>query len=167
MRHIAWLATLVLALALGACGDKHDDHDHDHDAHASGPHGGQILEVGDHVAHLELLEDHEAQKIVIHTLTEENKALRLKGSPMLTVKFADDLQTIEGTPVDGDATGASEWHFRHKSLANEYESGTFRVVINEQTYTVEFEHDEEHGHDEHAHDDDGDHKDGDEHDGDK
>ncbi|MDJ0974475.1 MAG: hypothetical protein QNJ98_08465 [Planctomycetota bacterium] len=160
MKHLQWIPLLLLTLALAACGDKHDhddDHDHDHDHHAQGPHGGQIADIGDHEAHLEIITDHGAEKMVVHVLTEENKEMRIKEAPVLTLKFPDGPKTLEGVAVGGNEDGASEYHYRDKSLANEFESGKFRVKWKGKTYQVAFEHDHEHGH-EHGHDhDDGDH----------
>lgn len=157
MKHLTSIPLLLLIVALAACGDKHDDHDdhgHGDDHHAQGPHGGQIADIGDHEAHLEIITDHGAEKLIVHVLTAENEPLRIKEAPVLTLKFTDGPKTLEGVAVGGNADGASEYHYRDASLANEFESGKFRVKWKGKTYQVAFEHDHDHGDHGHAHGDD-------------
>jgi hypothetical protein len=51
----------LLLSALAACGHKEDHADHDHSAHAAhvhiAPHGGTLVEIGEHAYNLELLRD--------------------------------------------------------------------------------------------------------------
>ncbi len=173
MKHLIWIP--ILALALAACGDKPGDHDHGGDAHdhAAGPHGGEIGDIGDHEAHLEMVVNHGAEKIVAYVLTAENETLRIEAAPALTLGFEDGPKTLTGVAVGGTADGASEFHYRDKSLAGEFDSATFKLQWKGKPHEVVFEHDHEHGHghdDDHEHDDDHDDDDHDkdhEHDDDK
>ena len=83
------LLPLAATLALLACGHGHDhDHDHEHghghshdgdhahdhdeadgDSHAHDPlYGGTLVELGDHVAHVELVLDAEAGTLTLYSL---------------------------------------------------------------------------------------------------
>jgi hypothetical protein len=93
MHLVRWSATLAIAggLALvGGCGgssteykkaseikekrpavahDEHDhDHDHDHDHVHVAPHGGALVELGDHIANLELVLDPATGKLTGYML---------------------------------------------------------------------------------------------------
>lgn len=54
--------------------DAHHDHDHDHDGHHhhhEAPHGGTLIELGDHVAHLEAVLDPESGLLTLYVLDGE------------------------------------------------------------------------------------------------
>ena len=72
----------------------HDDHDHDddHGHHHSAPHGGTLIELGDHVGHAELLIDDEG-KITLYLLDGEAEA---------PIRTTQETITIEMTPEGGD-----------------------------------------------------------------
>ena len=170
MKQLKWIPLLCLIVALAACGDKHHDddgHGHDHDGdhhHGQGPHGGELADIGDHEGHLEIVTDHGAEKIRVYVLTTKNEDMRIKEAPVLTLKFKDGPKTLEGVAVGGNADGASEFHYRDKSIAKEFEGGKFRLTMKGKTYQVAFEHDQDHGHghddDDHGHGHDGEHSHG-------
>jgi hypothetical protein len=189
MYRIAPLLALLAALTLVACGDKAPtttggggEAEHDHHE-GKGPNGGSLGEVGDHVAHLEMIVDHGRHAVIAHVLTADNKAMRIKDAPVLNLVFKSGPKQITGKAVDANADGATEWHFRDELLAGEPESGKFRIVIGGTPYTVALAHDHDHeghdhdeheghdhdeeGHEDHDHDDDDHDHDHDKKDGDK
>lgn len=162
-RFLSPLLALIVAFSFAACGhDEHDDdhgHEHGH-GESEGPHGGTLVDVGDHEAHLEIIVDHDKRAVMIHFLTLENEPSMLKEAPLLNLKFASGPKSLVGKAVDGGAAGASEWHFRDDALASEPESGRFKIQWNGKTYNPDFEHSHEHGHE---HGEDHDHEHGEEH----
>lgn len=161
-RPSAPLLTLLLALPvllLAACGGDHDDHGHGHghdDGHAheeghehgEGPHGGQILDVANETAHLEVEMNHDTKAIVIHVLDTSNAPLLIKDAPTFAFGEGDARKTLTAKPVDGKDDRASEWHFRDEAFAGEIAGGTFTLKLGAESHTVAWEHDEDHeGHD--------------------
>ncbi len=166
MHRFATLFALLAALTLVACGDKaptesgggeeagHGTHDED------GPNGGVLGEVGEHVAHLEMIIDHGRHAVIAHVLTAKNEPMNIKDAPVLDLVFESGPKQITGKAVDGGTDGASEWHFRDELLAGEPESGNFQLAIGGKNYTVALAHDEGHeghdhgeeGHEDHDHD---------------
>lgn len=131
------LMVLAGLLVVTACGKKdaaHDDHGHEdhsshsHDEHSGhdhedhsghdhgtvGPNGGQLVEVGDHLAHLEILHTPEDKKLTIHVLgPHANEALSLPVAPMLNL-------IVNGEPVQVVLDGeSSTFTGEHEALAGE------------------------------------------------
>ncbi|MFH2001583.1 MAG: hypothetical protein ABIK28_18005, partial [Planctomycetota bacterium] len=78
-------------------------------AHMEGAHGGTLLEVGDHVAHLELIHDHENGKYVLHVTGEDMKTpLNADNPPLINLKTADGPKQIESRPIKGASTFEAE-----------------------------------------------------------
>ena len=69
---------LPMLLVVASCSDeKHEEKPGKSGAAAhghEGPHGGHILEVGDHVAHLEVMHDESAGKMTIYVLGPDAKS---------------------------------------------------------------------------------------------
>jgi len=159
------LLALLLALPvllLTACGGDHDDHGHGHghghdDGHAheeghehgEGPHGGQILDVANETAHLEVEMNHDTKAIVVHVLDTSNAPLLIKDAPAFAFGEGEARKTLTASPVEGKDGRASEWHFRDDAFGGEIEGGTFTLKLGTETHTVSWEHDCDH-HEGHA-----------------
>jgi len=90
-----WVMALGLMVGCGESGHDHGDHPHDHGhdhAHDHGhgghhheaPHGGALVVLGDHFAHLEVLLDAEAGKLTAWVLDgEAEKPIRLKQDALM------------------------------------------------------------------------------------
>lgn len=110
-------ATLGLAAALAACGEDHHDHDgHDHGgghAHAA-QFGGEVVELGDHFANLEVVHDGAAGTLAVYCMDghNENTVRSSTAALKVTVEGADGA-TFELTlapdvsELTGNKAGAS------------------------------------------------------------
>lgn len=76
---------------------QHDGHDHDHDHHTHiAPHGGALIGLGDHLAHLELVQDSQSGKLTAYVLDgEAAKAIRLV-QPTIEILLVKDPSTKQG-----------------------------------------------------------------------
>lgn len=102
-------------LALPACSPAEDEHAHDHDHDSAGhdhppdetaetstdghahtaPHGGTLLPIGDHFAHLELVLD-EAGRLTLYILDGEAQG----GIRVEHETLALEISEIDGEPAD-------------------------------------------------------------------
>ena len=101
-------ALLATSLLVACTQDKKDSASGQNNATkaAATPHGGKIVEVGDHVAHLELKHDEKAGTITVYVLGKDEKTpfpltkapevkLRTQDGPkVLATKAQDDKNTI-------------------------------------------------------------------------
>jgi len=159
------LTVLMLALGLAACGgDSHDHGDHTEKsaqgeaaAHAlgsTGPHGGAMGVVGDHVAHIEAAHDDLAGRVTLYVVGEDGTDLALDRPPVLSL-----LTDGGSTQVTATAVGKA-WVFEHEALKEEPDKARFRLAIGGRTYQPdmpcahdhegEHEHEAEAEHDEHG-----------------
>jgi hypothetical protein len=113
----SWIPVLLCCLSLAfvsGCGDDGPNQGTSTDAtrtdagnsqghsHQEGPHGGEMLDVGDHAAHLEFLHDHDNGKIVLHVIGEDMKTpLNADNPPVINIKTADGPRQIESRAVEG------------------------------------------------------------------
>ncbi|MFT5122869.1 MAG: hypothetical protein ACI9TH_003540 [Kiritimatiellia bacterium] len=147
-----WM-TLITVIAMGlftGCGggdEIHTEDDgHDHEAHADhaehGPNGGELLEVGDHLAHIELIHDAAAKSITLHILGPDAKtALTLDEAPVLNV-------TVDGSAIQVPLEGtAATFKAEHEAFAGEPE-GRISLKMAGKTWQVALAHNHDHaGHD--------------------
>jgi hypothetical protein len=147
MRSLAVSAALVLALTVGTPAVAGDDHDHDHDEHKP-PHGGFLLEVGDHVAHVEVVHDAKDGKVTLYVLDKEAKeAVKIKDAPKLNLMTEDGAVQVETKAVEADKEGlASQFEAKSDALKADPLKGRIAIVIGEKKYNVEIVEDE-HDHD--------------------
>ena len=106
------LLTLVPLLAIG-CGRSHD-HAHDKaangDAHGHGhahtaPHGGQLVEVGDHQFNVELVLDRETGRLAAYVLDGHAENFVRIVQPAIEVRLKDPARGLLLTAVANPATG--------------------------------------------------------------
>lgn len=161
--------------------DKFDEsqleavHEHDH-AH-SAPHGGQLIELGEHQFNAEVVLDEEAHKITVYILDAhaenayaiEEKELTLN----LTIDGKPTQYTLAAVRAEGVTEGkASQFEIIDEALVEEFHhheglTGRINLTIDGQPFTIDVKHAEhDHDHDDHAehahgetgHDDDAEHK---------
>lgn len=106
------LLTLVPLLAIG-CGRSHD-HAHDKaangDAHGHGhahtaPHGGQLVEVGDHQFNVELVLDRETGRLAAYVLDGHAENFVRIAQPAIEVRLKDPARVLSLAAVANPATG--------------------------------------------------------------
>lgn len=183
-----YLAILVAAGLFVGCGNNEDfkegvsdadrdaaAHDEAHsDDHAhTAPHGGHLIELGDHQYNLEVTFDAD-KTLTLYVLDAhaENPVAIAPGDIEFELEHGDDEVEIELTPMplEGEtAEKASVYVAKGNEHLAELEDiealhGHAHVTIDGEEFLGELEHDHE-GEDGHAeHGDHGDHKEGDKHD---
>ena len=104
---------------------------HSHGAHVHGPRGGEVLEVGDHVLHLEVLHDAAAGKLTVYVLDAALKAeAELAEAPVAQIRVAGEPQAI---PLTGSG---STWSVTHEVFKGRPE-GRLAVKTGGKSYSVE------------------------------
>ncbi len=155
--------------AAKAAADSHDhDHDHDH-AHAHGPNGGDLVELGDHSIHAEVVFDEGSGKFYVYLLGEDAKTAHPIDLTEITLSFAhgDESEdfTLAAAPLDGEAEAtSSRFTIMDEEIAEEFHEHTdgahLHFSIDGKEYKGEVHH--HHDHAGHDHDDHADHDHGDE-----
>lgn len=144
------LMFLIASLALlGACSKSESHQNQKTEAsttHAThGPHDGELIELGDHVAHLEVVHDEDAGTLVLYPLDADLKPTTLTKAPVLNLQTSAGPKQLTATARGGSQ---SEWQFKDASLKDEPEGARLRVVLGGVTYTPDLPHQHE-GHSSH------------------
>lgn len=106
----ATLATVLLC-GFSACAKKDDHAGHDHSAHAAhvhtAPHGGTLVELGEHAFNLELVRDSAAGKLTAYVLDGHAEDFVRISAPSfsVTVTIAGAKKTLPLVAVANAATG--------------------------------------------------------------
>lgn len=176
---------LAAVVTLAACGgDGHDDHDdHGDEGHGEGhvhvaPHGGTLVELGDHFANAEFLLDAEAGKMEMYTLGGHASVAERSPNETVTVELdvhADKPIVVtlaaQASDLSGETVGDSSYftatseelkgleHFHGKIVALNLKGTDFENVKFD--FDAHEDHDGE-DHDGEGHDED---HDGEDHDG--
>ena len=145
-----------------------------HGTHKPGPHGGQLLDLGEHEFMAEVVfKEDDPKSITVYliehddtskTVLSDDEKLTING---LKVDGQETSLTLTANPQEGDADGkTSRFGLSGDGIPegiedmHELENGTFNVMINGKSYsgTIEHDHDEDHDH-EHSEDNDKNHHD--------
>ena len=141
----------------------HDDHGHQHAA--EGPHGGELIELGDEQYRAELVHDEAAHKVTVYLLGAEAKKPAASDQTQLTLQIFSNGQFIdyafEAVSDDTAEAGASQFATVNEKLSDVLLGsgqvrGRLKVSIKGKPITGIIEH-----HNHAAHDDDDDHDDDD------
>jgi hypothetical protein len=135
----------------------------DEHAHEEGPHGGQIIELGDEEYHAELTHDDATHKVGVYLLDSTAKAAAAIDAPSVAVNCRIDEKpeqfTLVAVPQPGEPAGSSSYfELVSEELCDGWDApnsvARLNVVIGGKPYVGLIEtHD--HGHDHgHAHGDD-------------
>jgi hypothetical protein len=134
---------LALPVAFAACKDKAPDAPpaapaaHEHPA---APHGGEIVELGDEVAHLEIVHDATAGSLTIYALAADVSTPLAIEKP--TVNLAGKGGPVQ-IPLNATKTGADGkadvWSATHPALETDPLDGRVRVTIDGKTYNPSLE----------------------------
>ena len=139
----------------------HEDHPHQH-AHASrGPHGGEIIELGNEDFHAELVHDDRAGNVTIYFLDASAQNAAPIDAVEVNVNLRHDGQAqqfrLAALADQGDPQGrASRFVSAQQELANELDHGQAHgqlvVTINGKQYRGNIDHaHDHHGHGDHNH----------------
>lgn len=150
MNRFLFLFALLAALFVGACGaESHDHADHvdepaDEHNHEEGAHGGPLVVLGDHVAHVEVV--HGGGDALDVWITDGSfGALEPDEAPVLNLVIEGEgsVRIVAEKHEDG-------WRFVHEAFAGHPENARLNVKIGGRTFTPDLPH----GHADHAdHDD--------------
>lgn len=133
--------------------DHGDMHDH---AHAHGPHGGHIIELGGEDYHAELTFDAASRKLTVYLLESDVKTPLPVDAASLAVrlKIGEETQelTLAATPLEGETEGkASQFVLVEGSVPESIKDeedlhGQIVVSFGGQQYRGEITHDHGHHH---------------------
>jgi hypothetical protein len=166
IRSVLLTMSLLLSLALVGCDRQaaapvaeaeHEEHAHEH---AAGPHGGDILELGEY--HGELVHDDAAGAVTVYILdgaATANVPVDAKEAVInITREGLGKQFTLAASPLEGEPEG---WSSRFvsteaelaKELDGEGTAAVFAVSINGEPHRamVEHAHDHDHDHGDHDH----------------
>ena len=114
--------------------------DHGPEAHAEpahpthGVHGGELVEVGEHLLHLEMLHDSAAATLTVYVTGPDGKTpADLSEAPVANLRVAGEPVTV---PFEGSG---SEWTLTHDAFKGEPQ-GRVAVKAGGKTWKVEMVH---------------------------
>jgi hypothetical protein len=131
--------------------EAHADHDHHH--HHEAPHGGHLIELGDHKYNAEVLLEGDPKQLVVYVFDAHAENAVAIDSPSITFALEEgEPIVLAAQPQEGDAEGkASKFAAAETSLTDlEALHGSVKVTIEGTEYVGELSHDHDHDHD-HAH----------------
>jgi hypothetical protein len=148
-RTASGLLAIVAACLLAGCGTdaktagKTPAPEQGHGHH--GAHGGALIEVGDHVAHVEVVHDPKAGSVTLHMVGKDGKTpLKLTHAPDLRLVTTKGPKVLETRPVGGDAEGASRFDVTDPVLQADPLEGRIALEIGSKRYNPELEEAREH-----------------------
>jgi hypothetical protein len=129
--------------------DEHGEHDHAHD-HAHGPHGGEIIEIGDEEYHAEYLKNDDDGTVTVYVLdaSMKNEVPIAAEEIAIDTKVGDKATTFKLTAVDpseGDEPKAAKFEVVDKGLTGVLSSlsdgvtATLKLEINGKPYEAKIE----------------------------
>lgn len=133
----------------------HDDHahDHDHDHPSTGPHGGDLVELGNEQYHAEILHE---DKALVYVLDGSAKSAAPIAASELVINVAHDGKSeqfrLAADPDAQDPEGkSSRFSSDDGELLSDLKSGDARVElvvdIDGKQYRGKLEHSHDHDHD--------------------
>jgi hypothetical protein len=101
------LTAAALAVTLTGCGDSHDHSKDSGGHHHSAPHGGMLLEIGQHEYNLEFVVDTAAGKLDLYVLDGHAENFIRIAMPAIEViaTAGDKTEKLVLQPVANNATG--------------------------------------------------------------
>ncbi len=142
------IASLLAATLPTGCGseggDEHNESAETNGHAEEGPNGGHLLEVGSHVAHLEILHDEDAGTLTLHVLGPDGKTpLPISKPPQLKLSTDSGPRVIATKPQGRTGSKASVFAVTDAALKSEPE-GRITLEIGGKVYNPELEHDHDH-----------------------
>lgn len=143
IRDLVPLVAILLALVVVGCGDAKDgpaakassktaEPAHDH---PEAPHGGELLELGEEEAHLELAHDSKGGNVTVYVLGRDAKTPIAVAAPTIVLSTKEGPKEFTLTAVNPKADGTADtWKGTHAGLAGEPLDGRIRVTIAGKAY---------------------------------
>lgn len=140
-----------------AADEGHDDHEgHGHDHPAAGPHGGDLVELGEEEYHAEVV--HEGGSVTVYMLDGSAKNASPVDAADITINLVHDGKPeqfkLAAVPQEGDGAGkASRFVSDDAELAKDLDAGVeARLMMNVggTPYNGQISHGHDHGDDGHA-----------------
>jgi len=135
--------------------EAHADHDHGH--HHEAPHGGHLIELGDHKYNAEVLLEGEPKQLVVYVLDAhaENPVAIESEAIVFAVEEGEPI-TLKPQPQEGDSEGKSSKFVAGGETVDAFGDiedvhGSIQVTIEGTEYTGELSHDHDHDHGDHDH----------------
>jgi hypothetical protein len=132
---------LALPVLLAACGkgDPKAPTRPVREPHAA-PHGGEVLDVGDGEAHLELIHDHTGGNVTVYVLDENLKDPIPVATPTILIATEDGPKEFALTAVDPAPDGTSAvWRGSHPGLVSDPWDGRIRITIRGKAHQIPLE----------------------------
>ena len=137
MKNLVWLAMVsvsVFALCAGRA-----------QAGEKAPHNGVLLEVGEEVAHVELVHDAKAGKLTLYILDgKAEKAEPISGDVKINLKTADGPKQLEAKAVDAKDGKASQFEVSDDALKAAKLKGRIALTHKEKKYNLDIENVDKH-----------------------
>lgn len=136
-----WLVPMVLVALSGVrlCAVEHK-----HDGMIA-PHGGQMLVVGEEIAHIEIVLDEKAGKLTLYVFDKDGKTpLALKDAPRINLKAADGNKQLETKPIESKDGLAAQFEVVDGALKAHPLNARIAIAIGELKYNIKM--DDGHGH---------------------
>lgn len=144
-------AACLLAVTITGCGKKAEEFqtfdeaaqqpfEDEHSHGETGPHGGSLVEIGEHEHHAEVVIDHDAHKVLVYILGHDPATAEPIEAAELTLIHGEESYTLTAAPQESDPEGrSSRFELENDELIHEILDageleGTLVVRIGEQTY---------------------------------
>ncbi len=132
----------ILLVSLWGCTGEDGGGGGDAHFHPEPTHGGSLIELGDHAAHVEFV--HDAGKGVGHFyVTDQMGKATSAEAIVLKLQTESGPQEIATTVAEGDPAG-SHFMVEHAALKGKEPEGRLTVTLNGKTYNPDLEHDAHH-----------------------
>lgn len=112
------------------------------DAHEHGPHGGHMLELGDHVAHLEVVHDDAAGRMTLYLFGADAKTpMPIAKPPELKLTTTAGPKVLVSRPESGTAGESNAFVVVDDLLKGGEPEGRVSVEIGGRQYNPDLAHD--------------------------
>jgi hypothetical protein len=131
--------------------DRAEAHADDHHHHHEAPHGGHLIELGDHKYNAEVLLEGEPRQLVVYVLdAHAENAVAIESASITFIPDEGEPIVLEAQPQESDAEGQASKFIAGTSLSDlEDLHGSVQVTIEGTEYAGKLSHDHDH---DHAHD---------------
>ena len=139
---------ILSAAAFAACSSENGDGsgaDQNHGHPHQGSHGGALMEIGDHVAHVELVHDAIAGTVTLYLTGGDAKTpLQIADAPELKLMTAEGPKVVATRPAGTDSKGASQFSATDPLLKTDPLKGRIGLRIDGKPYNPEIEEAHDH-----------------------